>query len=86
MILDSSETGCKSTRIVELSSLIPTEVQFRSETYQRFFRRLAPDVVGTPYETCGRDTSKSAKPEPEWHNSGANLCFANCNVICFYAG
>jgi hypothetical protein len=37
--------------VVEFSGLISTEVQFRSETYQRFFSRLAPNVVGTPYET-----------------------------------
>jgi hypothetical protein len=37
--------------VIEFSRLISTEVQFRSETYQRFFSRLAPNVVGTPYES-----------------------------------
>jgi hypothetical protein len=35
--------------VAEFSRLISTEVQFRCETYQRFFSRLAPSVVGTPY-------------------------------------
>jgi hypothetical protein len=37
--------------VVEFSRLISTEVQFRHETYQRFFSQLAPNVVGTPYES-----------------------------------
>lgn len=39
------------SEVGEFSRLISAEVQFRCETYQRFFSRLAPNVVGTPYES-----------------------------------
>src|ERR1035437_4073686 len=49
---EGSEASDKHrAEVNEFSRLISTEVQFRSETYQRFFSRLAPAVVGTPYET-----------------------------------
>jgi len=50
--VEGSEASDKHrAEVIEFSSLISAEVQFRGETYQRFFNRLAPDVVGTPYET-----------------------------------
>jgi hypothetical protein len=39
------------SEVVEFSRLISTEVQFRYESYQRFFSQLAPYVVRTPYES-----------------------------------
>ena len=36
--------------VTKFSQLIADEVQFRAETYQGFFLRLAPHVMGTPYE------------------------------------
>jgi hypothetical protein len=38
-----------AAEVAEFSSLISIEVEFRSDTYQRLFSRLAPNVVSTPY-------------------------------------
>jgi len=48
---DSVASNKHRSEVAEFSSLISTEVQFWSETYQRFFSRLAPDIAGTPYGT-----------------------------------
>ena len=50
--VEGSEASDKHRdEVVEFSRLISTEVQFRSETYQRFFDKLTPSVVGTSYKS-----------------------------------
>jgi hypothetical protein len=50
--VEGSEASDKHRgEVVEFSHLVAPEVLFRFETYQRFFSRLTPHVVGTSYET-----------------------------------
>lgn len=47
---DSAASDQHRAEVVEFSRLISPEVEFRHQTYQQLFSRLAPDVLGTSYE------------------------------------